>query len=379
MIGSEGASLDGFPSRMPDKAELRRMLRARVFADLTRVFEYLQAKFQADPKLELWPSEAADAFDSAEPELAPLLDAWVEATPNSFAPYLARGTYLSSVGYDLRGGRFASETPESAFAAMRKAMHKSGVDLKRAIEICPKLVAGFREMIALAQAMGSDELAQASVAEALKVCPTCFQVRVMYMDSIEPKWGGSYEAMDRFAQASQAFDNPQLRFLKGFVWMDQADELRRAMRINEALAMIQRALDLGEYSTFLIARARIYRDRGRMKEALADLDKANSHRPASPNILGLRAIVLMQLHRYEEAEKDVRAVLEIAPTESLLRNGNVLIGVHEHEAKARKAGHTEEADRVHQLDEVLERGAPPMRWLERSPPPEPPKIQSIDT
>ena len=35
--------------------------------------------------------------------------------------------------------------------------------------------------------------------QALAVCPDCYQVRVVYMFGIRPRWGGSHEMMEAFA------------------------------------------------------------------------------------------------------------------------------------------------------------------------------------
>ena len=120
---------------------LRSLLRAKRYADLTRHFEDFQAAFESNPRNEYWPTDAADAFSTADPELLPQLDAWVMASPDSFAPHLARGAYWVDAGYARRGARWASETHQSNFEAMEDAHQRAMANLEKALEICPKLVA----------------------------------------------------------------------------------------------------------------------------------------------------------------------------------------------------------------------------------------------
>src|SRR5207247_2540126 len=135
LVGGDGVDSDGYPLKWIDRAALRSLLRAERYADLTRYFEQLQTAFETDPKKEYWISDAPSAFASAEAELLPLLDAWVAASPQSFAPYLARGAYRVHLGFARRGARWAKETHESDFAAMADAHKKAYVDLEQALSI----------------------------------------------------------------------------------------------------------------------------------------------------------------------------------------------------------------------------------------------------
>jgi hypothetical protein len=117
--GGDGVDDDGYPVAAVDRAALRSLLWHRRYQELTRAFAELQGDFEADAKREYWPMDAGDAFASAEPELRDRLDAWVAATPDSFAPYLARGTYWVAVGFARRGGRFTEDTTHDEMAALR--------------------------------------------------------------------------------------------------------------------------------------------------------------------------------------------------------------------------------------------------------------------
>jgi hypothetical protein len=102
LLGSPGTDADGYPLQYVDRAGMRALLAARQFKELTSYFEQLQSAFEADPRKEYWPDDAAESFQSAEPEIVPSLDAWVAATSDSFAPYLARGSHWFATRHPTR-------------------------------------------------------------------------------------------------------------------------------------------------------------------------------------------------------------------------------------------------------------------------------------
>jgi len=91
---------------------------------LAASFERFQTAFEGDARYEYWPLDAGQAFRSAEPELGPALDAWVAKAPASFAPYLARGWHRLAVTMAKRGRKWAKDTAQADFSAMREAARR---------------------------------------------------------------------------------------------------------------------------------------------------------------------------------------------------------------------------------------------------------------
>jgi hypothetical protein len=199
LIVREGKDPYGYPRSYVDGPALRSLLEHGRYADLTRYLEEFQREFEADPTKELWPIRAVESFASAAPELLPKLDAWVAATPTSFAPHAARGGYWAEVAATRRGIKWARETPEENFRGMRDAAVFARKDLEQALLHAPKLVAALRLQVTLATPTSDDSLADAALGQAEKVCPTCFSVRSKYVMGLEPRWGGSYQKMEDFA------------------------------------------------------------------------------------------------------------------------------------------------------------------------------------
>ena len=347
---------DGDASSAVDRAGLRSLLAQAKFADLTRYLERLQADFEADPSRELLPMDAGDAFASAEPELLAPLDAWAAAAPGSFAPYLARAAHWESTAYARRGGKFVQDTAEADLSAMHEALERGLADAGRALALRPKLVAARRLQILLDRATSRPGATREAIDAALVACPTCFQVRVTYLYSLTPRWGGSYQQMDAFARAAADPAQPRLGLLAGYADEDRADVLRRDKRLDEARAAIERATALGERWEFLVQRAKIDAARGDRDHAVADLDRALALRPRHPEVLFERAWLAMDQKRWEAAGQDLLAGLRIVPTNDTGRamHHTVVTGLVQAAWQAHQAG--EHAVALRRIDLAAELG-----------------------
>lgn len=329
LVGPDEVDGDGYPLAFVDRAALRSLLLQRRYAELTEVVERLQAGFEADPRKEYWPADAGDALGTREASLEPLLDEWVRASPESFAPLLARGTHWIGRAFARRGGKWTSETPREDLAAMDDALARALADLESAIQRRPRLVAAMRQELMACRAAGGRREGAEVLRRALEACPSCFQIRVTYLYSLTPRWGGSYEAMQRFIKRSPARDNPRMRLLPGYLELDRADRLSADGRHAEALAASDRSLRLGEHWEFLAERGRLRLAARRTEDALADLDRASELRPGHPNVIFERASALTMAQRWEEAGRELRAGLQVDPAHRLGRHlhGTVVKGL----------------------------------------------------
>ncbi len=344
LAGPDGVDAYGLPLKYVNRAAVRAMLFAKMFAELTAFFNKVQDDFEADQARESWVIDVGDAFDSAEPELNPSLHAWVAASPDSFAPYYARGVYEKAVGFAKRGGRWAKDTKPEDFAAMNESLKLSEADLDKALTLRPKLVAAMRKKLS------SGRSTPTLLARALKECPGCFRMRVAHMLNLAPRWGGTYEAMAAFAKASiQESPAPAMKLLAGFVDYDRATLL--GAKPDEALVPIDRACALGEYWLFLQERADIQRTRKDFARARADIDRAAALRPMDPGILTSRAYVSTYEKKYEPAAIDARDVLRMEPTNGGVRGmvNNLIDGLAYEAWQHQTAGRTKDALRVYEL------------------------------
>jgi tetratricopeptide (TPR) repeat protein len=311
LVEREGTNALGYPRSYVDGPALRSLLEHRKFAELTRSFEQLQARFETDPKNELFPIVAASAFGSALPRLTPLLDAWVDHSPNSFAPYLARGAHRTEVAWSRRGGKWSKDTARSDLKAMRDAAQSALPDLGKALELRPQLFAALRFQVSALQLLGDGEGMRAALETANRLCASCYYVRSRYVSATTPRWGGSYEAMLRSVARVPVSQNPALGLLKGYVDDDRASLAVLAGDLDAALAHANAACELGAHEHFLARRALIHWRRGARERAAPDYDPALELRPDDAGTRIERAGLRADQKKWVDAAEDLLAGLRV--------------------------------------------------------------------
>ncbi|WP_239989021.1 DUF4034 domain-containing protein [Corallococcus macrosporus] len=342
-----------------DGVALRSLLLRRQFEELTLAVEQLQWGMEANPQDEHWMTDGILALGNGSPDSTALLDAWVEASPRSFAPYLARGTHWVSVGYLRRGARFSAETAAEEFSGMHEAFERAMPDLTRAWALHPKAVMAARPLIHMANALGDDEGRESAFARAMEQCPTCVDIRAVYLHSLAPRWGGSYEAMDTFAQA-QSLARPELGYLRGFADFDRARDMKARDADDPGLALLDRALATGDYWEFRLARSQRLRRAKALEAALDESNRAVALRPARASVYFERARVHSSSRKWKPAGEDLLHALRLDATDSDGRaiRDHVVKGVIYDAWEAHKAGRREESLSLLELAGELSPGNP---------------------
>lgn len=314
-VGAEGVGADGYPLQHPDQGVLRHMALAGRFDELTDWIEGWQAAFEADPRKEYWPIDALGAFGTADPRLTEVLDRWVLARPASFVPHAAQGIHLSSVASARRGTKWANETSEEQFAQMRKFHALAKTALDKALELRPGLVAARRELISMDMAETGLASARRQIEAAVLACPECLQIRLKYLHSLHPKWGGSFDEMQLISKqaADLATRNPRLAPLTGFVDMIACEESRKQKRFEEATAACDRALASGDWFDALVAKGTLLRDQERYVASIDAYTSALKLWPGHKWTLRERAWSFYLADRPTEAAQDILAALRADP------------------------------------------------------------------
>jgi tetratricopeptide (TPR) repeat protein len=269
----------------------------------------------------------------------------------TFAPYLARGAYRTSLGFLRRGGRWASETHEGDFAAMEHAHKQALVDLEQALSIRPKAVAAVDEEIRVYMASSNTDDLRRVASKAAAACPSCLLPHVRMMHALEPRWGGSYDAMTELAKKVPVAKNPQLRVLPAYVDIDRAVSLRHDDKLDDALAADERACALGEYWKSLLDRALTFEEKKDLVHAERDVARANELRPGEPEVLFPLARIALGGQRWDAAGEALIAGLRIDPTDAEGRRllPYVVQGLVYEGSQQYKAGRKEDALRTLEL------------------------------
>lgn len=289
LVERPGVDAYGYPRSYVDSAAMRSLLAHEKYVELSLYLEQFQQQAEADFHKEYFIADAADSFDTADLELNPAIDAWVKATPDSFAPYLARGIHGLALGSAARGTSYSKDTNRQNFTVMNAALDAAKSDLDAALVKNPHLVIALRHELQIAMFRGKGAEFQAAFAQAARQCAACFQFRVTQQYGLEPRWGGDYRAMASAAHAADPHENPRFVLLAGYATNDRAEQLLEKKFADDALREIESACALGDSADFLETKARILWQLKRLPEATAALSTAIDLRPSRSDLIFLRA------------------------------------------------------------------------------------------
>jgi hypothetical protein len=315
LVERPGKDAFGYPRSYVDQGGVRSLLAWKKYAELNGYFEQFQRDFLADFRNEFFLQDAADAFGSSEPELGKQLDAWVAATPASFAPYLARGSHLSDVAYAARGSASIKDTDRSNLEEMRRVYARANADLERALSISPRLIPALRYRMGIAYTSSTLPFRDVTK-QAFAACPACFLIRLTEQSALEPRWGGKYRLMDAAAAAAPVADNPRLKLLAGYSSLDRADTFIRENQLDRALEHVERACKLGDNADFLKAKADVLLRQKDAAGGRAALTRALDLRPSRADLMFDRVQAASQAspRDWRSAFADLSAGLRIDPT-----------------------------------------------------------------
>jgi tetratricopeptide (TPR) repeat protein len=316
----------GYPTQTIDRLAVRQVLLARAYDALDRVLAAYADSVKRDYRVEYRLFDAFGAFGVAIPSLEPRLNEWVQLRPKSVAALLARATFYRAAGWNARGTARYRETTSQQFQHMGSFFQRAAADLDSARRLDPKSIVAYRLMIDMTASRGELKTSQQMLGEALKIQPYSFLLRLSYMANLR-RWGGSYEAMEDFADESAPYAkrNPRIKVLKGFVDMDRAEDFEAQDRKGDAIEAYQRALRFGDYWEFRYQRGKYYSRSDLDEDALEDFNTALLQQPQSDDVLSHRATVEYELARhafgeakdvyFSQAFRDIEMAVAIDPTD----------------------------------------------------------------
>lgn len=284
------------PTDRPDPVALRARLASRDYDTLERTYAAYADTALGDARYERHLAEAVDAFWVADSGIGADVDRWVAARPTSSAARIARAGHRLSLGWAARGQRWSRETPDSSFAEMRKYFSGAVQDLKAALQRDPRSLLAYQLLISVARSQGDTTQARQFLDRSIEILPTTELNRIEFMLVLSPRWGGSYAAMEAFADACDSVTptNPRLTAVRGLIAYSQAQELMDAGKLDEAWMTLEGSVRLGEVRAVRQLRGDIAMRQGRNLIAVQEYDRALALRPNSADLLYRRSYAAMQ-------------------------------------------------------------------------------------
>jgi tetratricopeptide (TPR) repeat protein len=354
-VGEDGLDAFEYPLRRPDATVLLALLEAQRFEELDAAMNHYEDAFEADYRKERWPRLAMDAFMVPSLAMEAKLDAWVEASPDSFGAWAARAAWRYEMGWELRGHAYSNKTLDSQFAAMGVQHEHAVRDYAQALSLRPRAVGALQGLILLARSAGDDAGEQAYYARAIELCPKCFGVRQTYVLAIAPKWGGSWQHMDEAAAAAPVKRNRKLALLAGLSAFDRCRTLSGEKRFDEALEECAVAERKGVHPLYACETADILNRQKRYAEALAKVEPALRIDPQNEPCLREREFARRFLKDYVGAAQDILTLRRLGPYDEGLEEyvDWAMQRLRWDANQAAKAGRTEEEAELRALANLI--------------------------
>jgi tetratricopeptide (TPR) repeat protein len=276
------------------------------FAEVEAQIKSYQTAATLEPRAEMNLAYAFNAFALPDPAISEQLRKWAANSPESAIAHCARAVVLEQDAALARGheGGPTSSIPSDHFMEMEKDLSQAIMEADSARSLDPGLSNAYLPAIDAAK-MEADPVAMEEASKrALDKFPASFQIRRALIIGMEPRWGGSYDTMDKFANESQAnvAQNPALRFLLGFPAMAQARDLQADEKWEESIPLLDHAIEVGgDYAPFYTCRGNSYYNLKKYDDALADLRSANELLPDNADTLETLALTAHFLRKPSDA------------------------------------------------------------------------------
>lgn len=294
---------------------LRQQFEARRFPELSAALAAIQQAFEQNPRDEHRVVGAFEVFAVPRDDYGPLLEAWVAAQPDQFAPYLARASYLLNLGWHKRGSKYAADTPEDSFAAMSRCFQQARGDLSRALKLNPRLLPAYLIRLAIENADGEEGDEDRIFAQARALFPDSYLLYTKALWAKLPRWGGSYAEMEELAlEAYRQVDrNPEMILLFGRIYIDQAWYREDEKQYDEALAYHDKAQAYGESAYAYLERSRVLAAMNRLPQAREALDHSIRLAPDNFKSYERRAEISYRMGASDKALEDADMAWRVAP------------------------------------------------------------------
>lgn len=282
-------------------------LRDRRFVDMDAHFNGLAAAYERgdmdDDAVERW----FRIFDKDSPALEPLHQEWINKYPASFAAELAAAKYFHTVGYAKRGTGSAGDTSESQFEAMKISFKAALSHLERAEKLTTKPTLVIAERLALIKSVGARSDVIALYKQGESVDPNNMRVKAAYIFASNPKWGGSFEALDDIVKSTRAskLNNGIKSFVEYLVIYEYADIAWREKQYDDAIKLYERASQLcPAFEEILTNLLKLYNSQKRFSEMRSAADRYIKRQPNSGWGYSQRAWANYHLSDLKQAKTD---------------------------------------------------------------------------
>jgi tetratricopeptide (TPR) repeat protein len=266
----------------PNLEEIKSLLITHQYQELENQYEMMLKHYKNDVEYESYLNKAYELFNSENNIAVSELDSWVEQT-GSYIAYTARGIFKAQKGFQIRGGESIHDTPVNQLDEMIQYHKDAADDLLLAVNKNSTNMPAYVWLVSIGKASSMSFTPRQILEKAIENDPRSFYLRSKYMESLTPKWGGSYEDMANFIEELKGVFslNPRLWALQGEVDAYKAEEYWRKKDYRTAVEFYSSALKYGDRIVWLEGRAACYYGDGQLKNSFNDYNRILYYQPSN--------------------------------------------------------------------------------------------------
>jgi tetratricopeptide (TPR) repeat protein len=254
------------------RSETWSLFEQRDFAGLTAAIAKSQAATEAGAiPLQVW--RDMDVFYGDDLDKEKVLNDWVQSDPDNWIPYAARAEFLVAEGWRARGDNYSIDTTEKQFAGMREAFTAAEKDLVKTLALKPAFTGTYDNYLELAR-HGEGGLTEAQIiALAAEQGVSDYYLRYQYIQTLQPKWGGSFEEIRHYALESQhdREADPRIYQLLGYEYQIRGELASHEQEWQACVEYYTKAFEYGDLYTWRYGRAKCNENLQRWDAFIADL------------------------------------------------------------------------------------------------------------
>jgi tetratricopeptide (TPR) repeat protein len=136
----------------------------------------------------------------SDQKFAEQLDAWVKQSPKSPSAHLIRANYHYNRGWWFRGNGFSNQVDAGHYERFRKELAQASNDVDDLVQLAPDDPYAWQLRLLIARDTQGDSMQEAAFKTAIARFPDYFPLYMVRLGSLQPKWGGSTDAMKAFVK-----------------------------------------------------------------------------------------------------------------------------------------------------------------------------------
>lgn len=258
---------------------------------------------------------ALNAFTIENKGVERNFELWLKATPHAYQPHLAYAIYQYNLGWLARGNRWASETTEHSMESFKHHLNKAHNKLKISLKKKPNSIITYYYLMKIALSNGKHDEIKRLKNKALKLFASSYYIRKVYLKSLTPRWGGSFDEMYNFMGEVNTYagKHPALSSLQGAVLLEMADLKSLSKLYTSADDFYTRSLESGRHHETLFKRGKNKYHLKQYKKALNDLNEAIRLNPEHSDYYYWRSKTFIALKENPLAMKDINTAYKLNP------------------------------------------------------------------